>query len=119
VKKNMKLKTILFILTVMLFVAPVLADNGLPGTGAGTSWYGAQSADFHTLIQKIDGAIMWVTIFAFVGVTLFQVIRVSYEGTYGSQATKAAQQEILIRNFVLLVIAVAIIIIVPSFVPWF
>ncbi len=105
----------------IIFVPVVLAENNdsLLTPGMGMDWFKKQPQDFKNLVYWVFGATVFIVGAAYILFTLYGTTASHYEGTFGSQEGKARHQSVLFRNFAILILMIAIIIIALSIFGWF
>ncbi len=109
------------LLFILLSPAALAADNssGLLTPGMGMNWYNQQSQDFKDLMIWVFGGTLFIVGAAYILFTAFGTTASHYEGTFGSQEAKSRHSNTIIRNFAILIIMIAAIMIGLSVFKWF
>lgn len=116
-----KLKSIFKICIVlcMITITAAAANDSLLTPGMGMSWYNSQSQDFKDLMFWIFGGAIFIVGAAYILLSAFGATASHYENTFGSQDAKARHSNTLIRNFGILILMIAVILIGKSIFSWF
>jgi hypothetical protein len=109
------------ILAVLAILTPLAAADGssLLTPGMGMSWYNSQSQEFKDLFVWVLGGVIFIVGAAYILFTAYGATSSHYEGTFGSQEAKSRHSNTIIRNFAVLVMMIAAIMIGVSLFKWF
>jgi hypothetical protein len=95
------------------------ANDSLLQPGMGMDWYRAQSPEFKNLMTWVFGGALFIVGACYILFTAFGATASHYEGTFGSQEAKARHSNTLIRNFGILILMIAVIMVGLSIFSWF
>jgi hypothetical protein len=118
----MKIKPILkicIVLSLMAGTAAAATNDSLLTPGMGMSWYNSQSQDFKDLMFWVFGGAIFIVGAAYILFSAFGATATHYENTFGSQDAKARHSNTLLRNFGILILMIAVILIGRSIFAWF
>lgn len=104
---------------VFLPIVEAANNDSLLNPGMGMNWYRSQPQEFKNLVVWVFGATIFIVGAGYILFTLYGTTAAHYEGTFGSQGEKARHHNILFRNFAILILMIAIIIIALSLFGWF
>ena len=115
------LKYILKICIVLcILTLPAMAANdSLLTPGMGMSWYNSQSQEFKDLMFWVFGGTIFIVGAAYILFSAFGATATHYENTFGSQDAKARHSNTLLRNFGILILMIAVILVGISMFSWF
>lgn len=103
----------------ILVIPATAADNSLLNPGMGMEWYNKQSDEFKALMIWVFGGAMFIVGACYILFTAFGATASHYEGTFGSQEAKAKHTNTIIRNFAILILMIAAVMVGLSIFSWF
>jgi hypothetical protein len=116
---NKKIIYLIFVILMMAGTATAATNDSLLTPGMGMSWYNSQSQDFKDLMFWIFGGAIFIVGAAYILFSAFGATASHYENTFGSQDAKARHSNTLLRNFGILILMIAVILIGRSIFAWF
>jgi hypothetical protein len=120
-KVNKVKKNILMVLGMLAVLTPLAAadGSGLLTPGMGMAWYNSQSQEFKDLFVWVLGGVIFIVGAAYILFTAYGTTASHYEGTFGSQEAKSRHSNTIVRNFAILIMMIAAIMVGVQIFKWF
>ena len=120
-KSNTKtiLSGLIIFFILFLPLASAATNESLLNPGMGMDWYRSQSQEFKNLMTWVFGGALFIVGACYILFTAFGATASHYEGTFGSQEAKSRHSNTILRNFGILILMIAVIMVGLSIFSWF